>query len=225
MMKSALQGTVSGVVGITAMAVALFVPAGTVRYWQGWTFIAVFTACSVLSGVYLAVRHPDALARRVKAGPTAETRPAQRIIMILVVLAVFAVLVVSALDWRLGWSTVPIWLVVVGDVLVVVGLLGAQLVVVQNNYAGASITVEDGQPLVSTGLYSLVRHPMYSATLVMMAGVPPALGSLWGLVVVVFTVPVLAARIIDEEKALRAELAGYDDYAARVRSRLVPGVW
>lgn len=224
-MKLVLHALASAVVGILCLGLALFVPAGTLHYWQGWGFITVFTACSVLSGAYLAVRQPDALARRVKAGPTAETRPAQRIIISLMLVAVVATLVVGALDWRFGWSTVPVWLVVVGDVVVAVGLLGAQLVVVQNNWAGASITVEAGQPLVSTGLYGVVRHPMYSATLVMMAGTPLALGSLWGLTVVVLTVPLLAARILDEEKALRADLTGYADYTQRVRFRLIPALW
>ncbi|MBX7451117.1 isoprenylcysteine carboxylmethyltransferase family protein [Mycolicibacterium sp. 3033] len=224
-MKLVLRALASAVVGILCLAVAVFVPAGTLHYWQGWGFIAVFTACSVLSGAYLAVRRPDALARRVRAGPTAETRPAQRIIISLMLVAVVATLVVGALDWRFGWSTVAVWLVVLGDVMVAIGLLGAQLVVVQNNWAGASITVEEGQPLVSTGLYSRVRHPMYSATLVMMAGTPLALGSLWGLAVVALTVPLLAARILDEERALRAGLAGYAEYTQRVRFRLIPDLW
>src|SRR6478735_1384128 len=111
----------------------------------------------------------------MKAGPTAETRPVQRIIISAIVLSVLAVWVVSALDWRFGWSTVPVWAVMVGDVLVAVGLIGAQIVVLQNNYAGATITIEADQPLVSTGLYGIVRHPMYSGTLVMMAGTPLAL--------------------------------------------------
>lgn len=224
-MKIILQAIASAVVGIGCLGLALFVPAGTVAYWQGWVFIAVFTVCSVLSGAYLAVRQPEALARRVKAGPTAETRPAQRIIISLVLVAVIATLVVAALDWRLGWSTVPVGLVIVGDAMVAVGLLGAQLVVVQNNWAGASITVEQDQPLVSTGLYGVVRHPMYSATLVMMAGMPLALGSLWAFTVVLAAVPLLAARILDEEKALRADLTGYVDYAEQVRFRLIPHVW
>ena len=224
-MKLILQAIASAAVGILCLGLALFVPAGTVDYWQGWAFIAVFTACSVVSGAYLAVRQPEALARRVKAGPTAETRPAQRIIISLMLVAVVATLVVGALDWRFGWSTVPVWLVVLGDFIVAAGLLGAQLVVVQNNWAGASITVEQDQPLVSTGLYAIVRHPMYAATLVMMAGTPLALGSLWGLAVVALTVPLLAARILDEEKALRAGLAGYLDYTQQVRFRLIPHVW
>jgi protein-S-isoprenylcysteine O-methyltransferase Ste14 len=224
-MRVVVQAVASTVFSVVFFAVLLFVPAGTVDYWQGWVFIAVFTACAIGSGLYLAVRMPAALARRVKGGPRAETRPVQRVIITATVLAVVAVLVVSALDRRFGWSSVPTWLVIVGDVLVVVGLLGAQLVVVQNGYAGASITVEDGQPLVSTGLYGVVRHPMYSATLVMMAGTPLALGSFWGLPVVAVAVPVLVTRILDEEAMLRAELAGYDDYTTRVRRRLVPGVW
>jgi protein-S-isoprenylcysteine O-methyltransferase Ste14 len=101
----------------------------------------------------------------------------------------------------------------------------SQLVVVQNSYAAATITVEADQPLVSTGLYGVVRHPMYLGALIMMFGMPPALDSLWGLVVVAVALPVLAARILDEEKMLRQELPGYPEYASRVRKRLVPGVW
>lgn len=224
-MKIALQTLASAVFGVVFFAVALFVPAGTVAYWQGWTFIAVFLVTTILPSIYLAVRDPAALQRRMRAGPTAETRPLQRIVISATVVLVIAALVVSALDHRFGWSSVPPWAVAVGYVLVAVGLLLAQLVVVQNGYASANITVEEGQPLVSTGLYGVVRHPMYSGALVMMVGMPLALDSLWGLGVVAAAVPVLALRIADEEKMLRDELAGYAEYATRVRSRLVPGVW
>ncbi len=224
-MRIALQALASAVFGLLFFGLALFLPAGTFAYWQAWVFIAVFSACSLVSSVYLAVRHPAALARRMNAGPTAETRPAQRIIISAIVLSVVAVLVVSALDWRFGWSTVPVWVVVVGDALVALGLVGTQIVVMQNNYAGASITVEADQPLVSNGLYGIVRHPMYSGTLVMMVGTPLALGSLWGLLAVLVSVPILVARILDEEYALTDELAGYRDYQTQVRHRLIPGVW
>jgi protein-S-isoprenylcysteine O-methyltransferase Ste14 len=210
---------------VVFFGVALFVPAGTVDYWQAWVFIAVFVTATMVPSAYLAVRDPAALARRMKAGPTAETRPAQRIVMSATVLLVVVALMVSALDHRFGWSSVPLWLVVVGDVLVVGGLVLSQLVVVQNSYAAATITVEADQPLVSTGLYGVVRHPMYLGALIMMVGMPPALDSLWGLVVVAVALPVLAARILDEEKMLRQELPGYTEYASRVRKRLVPGVW
>ncbi|KMO80240.1 hypothetical protein BST22_04910 [Mycolicibacterium chubuense] len=224
-MKLAVQTATSIVLGLGFFGLVLFLPAGTFHYWQAWVFVAVFAVSTFVPSVYLAVRHPDALARRMKAGPKAETRPVQRVIITATFLAGIAVMVISALDWRFGWSSVPLWLVISGDVMVGVGLLGAQLVVVQNNYAGASITVEEGQPLVSTGLYGIVRHPMYAASLIMMLGTPPALGSLWGLTAVLAAVPVLMARLLDEEKALTDDLAGYAEYTRQVRYRLIPGVW
>ena len=161
----------------------------------------------------------------MNAGPTAETRPLQRIIITATVLLVLAVMVVSALDHRFGWSTVPPILVWVGNVLVAVGLLATQVVIVQNNYASANITVEAGQKLATTGLYGIVRHPMYSGVVIMMVGTPLALDSLWGLAATALALPVLAVRILDEEKMLTEELAGYAEYSHDVRYRLVPHVW
>jgi len=224
-MRTALQTAASSIFGIALLVASLFLPAGTFDYWQAWVFLAVFALTTIAPSVVLAVRYPDALARRTKAGPMAESRPAQRIIISLTVVLVFATFVLSALDHRFGWSHVPVWLVVVGNILVGVGLGIAQLVIVQNNYAGATITVESGQPLVSTGLYGFVRHPMYFGTVVMMVGTPLALDSLWGLLGVLAAVPVLAARILDEEKMLNDELAGYPEYVQQVRHRLIPGLW
>lgn len=213
------------VFGLAFFVAVLFWPAGTFDYWQAWVFLAVFIATTILPSIYLAVRHPEALARRMKAGPTAETRPAQRIIMSLTLILVVATFVLSALDHRHGWSQVPVWLVIVGNVLVAVGLSVAQLVVVQNNYAAATVRVEADQPLVSTGLYGLVRHPMYTGAAIMMIGTPPALDSLWGLLGVLASAPVIAARIRDEEQMLTEELAGYSEYKTRVRYRLAPYLW
>jgi protein-S-isoprenylcysteine O-methyltransferase Ste14 len=203
----------------------LFLPAWTLHYWQAWVFIAVFVVTTIGPSIYLAVKDPAALQRRMHAGPTAETRPAQRIAISATVLAVVALLVVSALDHRFGWSSVPLAMITLGNVLVAVGLLVAQLVVVQNRYASATITVEADQELASTGLYGLVRHPMYVGDLVMMIGTPLALDSYWGLAVLIPGLLALAARIVDEEKMLSAELAGYDEYTQKVRYRLLPDVW
>ncbi len=145
--------------------------------------------------------------------------------MVATVAAVVVQLVVSALDHRFGWSSVPSAVVVLGDVLVGVGLLVAQFVIIQNEYAAATITVEADQPVVSTGLYGLVRHPMYFGALVMMIGTPLALDSYWGLVLLVPACVALGARIVDEEEMLTEELAGYADYVEQVRFRLLPGVW
>lgn len=224
-MKVVVQLLLSSVGGILFMGVLLFVPAGTLDYWQAWVFIAVFIIGTMLPTVYLAIKYPDALQRRMRSGPWSETRPAQRLITVGITLTVVAVGVISALDHRFGWSTVPIAVAVIGNVLVLVGLGLAELVIIQNNYAAATITVEQDQPVVSTGLYGVVRHPMYVGVLIMMIGMPLALASYWGLLTIIPGTLVFVARITDEEKALREELAGYDEYTEKVHYRLVPGVW
>jgi protein-S-isoprenylcysteine O-methyltransferase Ste14 len=224
-MKIGLQTIASTLIGLMFFGLTLFLPAWTLHYWQAWVFIAVFVVTTIGPSIYLAVKDPAALQRRMHAGPTAETRPAQRIAISATVLAVVALLVVSALDHRFGWSSVPLAMITLGNVLVAVGLLVAQLVVVQNRYASATITVEADQELASTGLYGLVRHPMYVGDLVMMIGTPLALDSYWGLAVLIPGLLALAARIVDEEKMLSAELAGYDEYTQKVRYRLLPDVW
>ena len=224
-MKLAVQMTASLVFGAAFFGLALFWPAGTFHYWQAWVFLAIFFGSSIVPTTYLARRQPAALQRRLRAGPAAETRPAQRLIITAIVLLVAATYVTSALDHRFGWSTVPLAVIVVGDVLVAVGIVMAQLVVIQNGYAAANITVEENQPLVTTGLYGVVRHPMYLGVVINMIGAPIALGSLWGFIPVALTVPVLAARIVDEARMLVAELTGYREYRTRVRARLIPRVW
>lgn len=224
-MKLALQTLASAVFGVAFFAVLLCVPAGTLHYWQAWVFIAVFVTTTIGPSMYLAVKHPDALARRMNGGPGKEGRPVQKVVMWALVTAVMATVVVSALDWRFGWSAVPTAVVIAGDVVVAVSLLAAQWVVIQNNFAGASISVEAQQPVVSTGLYGVVRHPMYICALIMLVATPPALGSYWGLLPVIASLPILVVRILDEETMLRAELRGYPEYTQRVRFRLVPYIW
>jgi protein-S-isoprenylcysteine O-methyltransferase Ste14 len=224
-MKIALRTLASGLFGVAFFAVLLFGPAGTLNYWQAWVFIAVFIVAVLVPSSYFAARDPAALQRRMKAGPTAETRTLQKLVVTALVVAVVVVLVVSALDHRFGWSHVPVPVIVLGDILVAVGLGVAQLAIIQNSYAAASITVTAGQKVVSTGLYGLVRHPMYVGTLIMMIGTPLVLDSYWGLVATVLIPAVLAARIDDEEKMLRQELDGYAEYTQKVHYRLVPGVW
>jgi len=223
--KIALQTAVASVLGIGAFVLLLFVPAGTLNWWQGWTFIAVFTLATMIPTVYLARHDPDALKRRMKAGPTNETRPVQRVVIAVCFLLIPGMLVIAGLDHRFGWSTVPALIVIVGDVLVAAGLVLAQWVVIQNSYAAATVTVEREQPLVDTGLYGMVRHPLYVGALIMMVGSPLALGSLWALVFLVPGFVALAVRILDEERMLTEQLPGFAEYTQKVPYRLVPHVW
>jgi protein-S-isoprenylcysteine O-methyltransferase Ste14 len=224
-MKTVVKGAVSAALGLVAFGLMLFLPAGTFHYWQAWVFLAVFAFYTWIPSVYLVRKNPAALERRMHAGPLAETRTLQQIVSTVVFICFPAMLVVSALDHRFGWSSVPTTVTVVGDILVAVGLGVAMLVVAQNGYAAANITVESGQTLVSTGLYGLVRHPMYSGSVIMMVGVPLALDSYWGLVFFLPALVALALRIRDEEEFLQQQLSGYSDYEQQVRYRLVPYVW
>lgn len=224
-MKLMIQTFASLIAGLAFFAATLFWPAGTFHYWQAWLFVAVFMLTTLGPSSYLAVSNPAALQRRMHAGPTAETRPAQRLVMCGIYLLATALFVVSALDHRFGWSSPPTWLAIVGNIVVAAGLILAQAVVFQNNYAAATIRVEENQTLTTTGLYGLVRHPMYVGALIMMVGTPLALGSYWGLTVLIPAVVVLGIRILDEEKMLTDELPGYREYRQQVRYRLVPNVW
>jgi protein-S-isoprenylcysteine O-methyltransferase Ste14 len=215
----------SSVLGVVAFGLLLFLPAGTLHYWQAWVFLVVFALTTWIPSFHLMRTNPAALQRRMHAGPWAETRVLQKIIIWVVFLSFAAMIVVSAVDYRFGWSPVPATVSVGGDVLVAVGLGVAMLVVIQNSYAAANVTVEAGQKLVSTGLYGLVRHPMYTGSVIMMVGIPLALGSLWGLAFVIPGLIVLVVRIRDEEELLAQELTGYRDYTQQVRYRLVPYVW
>jgi protein-S-isoprenylcysteine O-methyltransferase Ste14 len=223
--KAVVRVFVSGLVQAVVLGLLVFVPAGTFDYWQAWTFLAVFTLSAWIPSVYMQLTDPDALQRRMRGGPVAESRTVQKVVMAGLYLSLGAMCVVSALDHRFGWSTVPAALSVIGNVLVGVGLGAVVLVVSQNNYASTTVRVEDGQSVVSTGLYGWVRHPMYTANVIMLVGIPFALGSYWALVFVVPGLVVLASRIRDEEAMLREELTGYRDYTLKVRYRLVPCVW
>jgi protein-S-isoprenylcysteine O-methyltransferase Ste14 len=223
--ETAVRAAITAAIGAFVFSLLVFVPAGTFDYWRGWAFIAVFAAATLIPSAYLAVTNPDALRRRMQAGPGAETRPLQKAIIAFAFLSMGAMIVVSALDFRFGWSTVPDAVSVVGLVLVGAGLTIAMLVTIQNGYAAANVKVEDGQQLSSTGWYGFVRHPMYFGNVILMIGIPLALGSYWGLLTVVAGLVMLALRISDEETLLTQELAGYGDYMQKVHYRLVPYVW
>jgi protein-S-isoprenylcysteine O-methyltransferase Ste14 len=210
---------------VAVMAVLLFAAAGSLDYWQAWTFLAVYFAASLAVTFDLAKRDPELLERRMGGGPFAEKEPAQKIIMSLTSLGFIALLIVPALDRRLAWSHMPPYMALIGDAMVAFGFLAVFFVFRANTFTSATIELAPEQRVVSTGPYALVRHPMYVGGLVLLAGVPLALGSWWGLLVVAAMVPALIWRLIDEEQFLARNLAGYRAYQQQVRYRLVPGVW
>jgi protein-S-isoprenylcysteine O-methyltransferase Ste14 len=176
-------------------------------------------------GLYLAVRDPALLERRMKVGPRAETRTAQKILIAIAFAGMIALPVFSALDHRFAWSRVPDWIAVLGNALVALGLMIDLRVFRENSYGASTIEKMADQKVISSGPYAIVRHPMYVGVLVLVIGVPLALGSYWGLLFLALNVPVLVLRILDEEKMLASELDGYIAYRRSVRYRLVPGIW
>jgi len=223
--KLAIRTLRSAVLGLIVLGIVVFGPAGTLAYWQGWAFIIVFTISTIIIGAYLALKDPALLERRIEAGPGAEARPAQKAIISLAFVGFFALLVVSVLDHRFGWTQVPASVSVLGNVLVALGLMIDLRVFHENSYGASTIRRMEGQTVISTGPYALVRHPMYVGVLVMVIGVPLALGSYWGLAFMFLNVAVLMLRILDEEAMLKRELEGYVAYTRSVRYRLVPGLW
>jgi protein-S-isoprenylcysteine O-methyltransferase Ste14 len=225
-MKSlAAKAWVSLAVLVLVIASLLFVPAGTVRYWQGWVYLTVFTLCSVLVTLDLVKHDPALLERRLKGGPWAEGRTQQRIIMVFTMIGFIGLLVVPPLDIRYRGSGVSSVIVVLGDALVALGYWFIALVYRENSFTAATIQIAPGQRVVSTGPYAIVRHPMYASATLYLVGTPLALGSFRGLAVVVAMLPFLLWRLMDEERFLARNLAGYTQYQSRVRYRLVPFVW
>jgi protein-S-isoprenylcysteine O-methyltransferase Ste14 len=210
---------------IVATGLAVFLPAWTVDWWQAWVFLGVFFLGVLAITLYLMKKDPKLLERRVKAGPIAEKQTGQKVVQGVASLAFVALFVVAGFDHRLGWSVVPTPVVWAGDVLVALGLGAVFFVFRENTFASATIEVGAEQKVVASGPYARVRHPMYSGGLVLLLGVPVALGSWRGLWAVIPLALVIVWRLLDEEKLLTKDLAGYAEYRNRVRHRLVPFVW
>ena len=207
------------------MASLLFVAAGTLHYWQGWLFLAIYFLASLAITLYLINNNRALLARRMSGGPFAEKEPAQRIIMALVSIGFVGLILLPAIDHRFGWSHLSIPAVLAGNALVLLGWLGMFFVFRENSFASATIESTEDQRVISTGLYAWVRHPMYATLLLMLLGMPVALGSWWGVLVVIAIVPALIWRLTDEERFLVNHLPDYSEYQRRVRYRLLPRVW
>jgi protein-S-isoprenylcysteine O-methyltransferase Ste14 len=210
---------------LLVMAALLFVPAWTLDYWQAWAFLAVFFSSALAITAYLMKKDPKLLGRRVHAGPTAEKETSQKIIQSITSLGFIAMLVIPALDRHFVWSKMSLYLEVAGEVLVAIGFLIVFLVYKENTFASATIELVPEQKVISTGLYALVRHPMYMGALFLFLGMSLSLGSWWGLFVFLLIVPALIWRIFDEEKFLARNLPGYLEYQKKVRRRLIPLVW
>jgi protein-S-isoprenylcysteine O-methyltransferase Ste14 len=225
-LKSLILPTMTNFIfGVIALGVVLFLPARTLNYWQAWVFILVFLALVTLTGVYFSIKDPALMERRKQAGPGAEQSTGQKIMITFAYISLLGVLVFSALDHHFGWSHMPAAVSILGDGLVVLANVIWFYVQKENTFVGATVRIFEGQKVISTGPYALVRHPKYVGDLVLIIGTSLALGSWWGLLVLALTLPALAWRILDEEALLKKDLLGYVEYTQKVHFRLVPYLW
>ena len=207
------------------MAAALFLPAWTFDYWQAWVFLGIFLLSSALITNYLWRNDPKLLERRVKAGPTSEKEITQKFIQTLASIAFLGILIVPSLDHKFRWSVLTPPIVPIGDILIVIGFYVVFLVFRTNTFSSATIEVAEKQRVISSGPYSIVRHPMYAGALLLLLGTPLALASWFGLLMFFPMMLVIVIRLLDEEKFLRKELSGYSDYCSNIRYRLIPFIW
>lgn len=210
------------VVGVVAVALLLFLPAGTMRYWQGWLLISSLFVPMLVVGVVLYAKNPALLERRLQAK---EGRAKQSIVVRLSGLLFVASFVVAGLNYRFEWLLLPAWVVWLAVGVFLMSYLLYAEVMRENSYLSRTIEVQEGQEVVVTGLYAVVRHPMYLATTLLFLTMPLVLASPLSFAVMLLYLPLIARRIADEERLLEEQLAGYKEYKACVRCKMLPFIW
>jgi protein-S-isoprenylcysteine O-methyltransferase Ste14 len=220
--KATISAILRLVIGIPMIGAMFFLPAGTFNYWQAWAWLATLFLPMGVSLVYLYKIDPKLLERRTR---TNEMRPEQRRIILASAVYLLVIFLLPGFDVRYGWSNVPAWLCLAADGIVLGSYILYVLVLKTNTFASRVIEVEQGQQVITSGPYALVRHPMYLAMILMMTATPLALGSYWAMLPSILFILLLAARAKNEEELLLTELKGYREYTQKTRYRLFPGVW
>ena len=208
--------------GVAALMLLLFLPAGSFRYWNGWLLLGILFVPMFAAGIVLMIRNPALLEKRLSAK---EKEAEQKAVIALSGLMFLAAFVVAGLNYRFRWLEMPLWAVWTGTAVFLAAYLMYAEVLRENVWLSRTIEVQEDQRVVDTGLYGIVRHPMYSATLVLFLSMGIVLGSLFSFAILLLYIPIIVLRIRNEEKGLEKELAGYQAYKAHVRYRLIPFVW
>ena len=221
-MKLLFSALTKFIAGIILVGALLFLPAWTFNYPHAWAFIGILFVPMLIMGAFLLAKAPALLEKRLN---NKEKEKTQQGVIALSGLIFPIGFILSALDFRFGWSSVPLWLVIVASILFLFGYSMYAEVMRENAYLSRTVEVQEGQKVISTGLYGIVRHPMYLATLFMFLPLPFVLGSFWGLIPFALYPVVTVIRIINEEKVLTEGLDGYAEYKTNVKYRLIPFIW
>jgi protein-S-isoprenylcysteine O-methyltransferase Ste14 len=220
--KLLISGITKLLAGLGIILLLLFPVAGTWQYWQAWLFVALLFVPMTFMGVWLYIYQPQLLSKRLN---NKEKQQQQKHVVALSGLMFIGGFLVCGLDCRYAWSEVPIWCIVVAAVGFLIGYALYAQVMRENAYLSRVVEVQEGQQLIDTGLYGVIRHPMYTATILMYLAIPVVLGSWWALIVFGLYPVLIVMRIHNEEEVLAVGLEGYTDYQNRVRWRLIPYIW
>ena len=221
-MKLLFSAVIKFLIGLLFVGLLLFLPAGSFAYINAWIFIALLFLPMLLLGIVLFIKSPELLEKRLDAK---EKQSTQKGVVAAAGLLFLAGFIVAGLDFRFGWTHVPEWCVILASVILIASYALYAEVMRENAYLSRTIEVQEGQKVVDTGLYGIVRHPMYAVTIWLFLAIPIVLGSWWSLVCFLPYVVIIVVRIINEEKVLLEGLEGYADYKKRVKYRLVPFIW
>lgn len=221
-MKLFVSALVKFLIGFLLVALLIFLPAGTLAYPGGLLFLGLLFVPMLLMGIVMLARARDLLRKRLDAK---EKQAAQKGVQSLAGLVFIAGFVLAGLDFRFGWSDVPLPAVIAASVIFLIGYGLYAEVMRENAYLSRTVKVEEGQTVISTGLYGIVRHPMYLASVLMFLSIPLVMGSWYALIPFTFYPVLMVVRILDEEKLLTAELSGYDEYKKKVKYRMIPFIW
>ena len=208
--------------GLLLVGLLIFLPAGTIAYIDGWLFIGLLFVPMLIAGFVMLAKSPEFLKKRLDAK---EKQAAQKCVLVFSGLMFIAGFVVAGLDFRFGWSHMPDWVVIIASVLFLAAYALYAEVMRENAYLSRTIKVEEGQTVVDTGLYGIVRHPMYAVTILLFLMIPLVLGSWYALIVFAFYPAIIIVRLKDEEELLTRELAGYAAYKQKVKYRILPFIW
>ncbi|MFC2043042.1 methyltransferase family protein [Chloroflexota bacterium] len=207
---------------ILVLSAMFFLPAGTLAYYEAWGYLAILFIPMLFVLFYLLKNDPGLLARRMK---TREREAEQKLIIKLSFIPFLLAFLLPGFDKRFGWSNVPVGMVAMADILVLLGYGIVFLVFRENRYASRVVEVEQEQTVISSGPYAMIRHPMYLGSLLLYILSPLALGSYWAMIPAILIIPVIIARIRNEESVLARDLSGYQEYMQKTRYRLIPGMW
>ena len=221
-MKLLAEALVKFTCGLLLVGLLIFLPAGTLRYPYGWLLIGLLFGPMLIAGFVMLAKSPDFLKKRLDAK---EKQAAQKGVLAFSGLMFIAGFVVAGLDFRFGWSQMPTWVVITASVMFVVSYALYAEVMRENAYLSRTIKVEEGQTVVDTGLYGIVRHPMYMVTILLFLMIPLVLGSWYALIAFAFYPAIIIVRLKDEEDLLTRELPGYTEYKQKVKYRIIPFIW